>query len=540
MSRSTSLPIMVLGFVAVLLIVVGCSTRTDTAGTPSKVAVKPKRSVENPEAGDSGKLFAHWPEAGLEGALLITGEQNGYLEPCGCTAGQRGGLARRLDLVDKLRKQGWNLALVDLGSLINDPNLHGGPVETRIRYTYALKALDLIGYTAVALSPTDLKLGVAEVVTQYMNTLGETMRVVSANVRPDESLGLEKSMVPVVRTETGSIKLGITSVIEPTSFEMLNDPDKDLMLRVKRVEEVLPEVLADLERDTQVQVLLVQGSPEYAREVAAKYPGFEVVVATSAFVEAPLEPEELNGGKTRLISVGQKGQYVGVLGLYSTPEQKYRYQRVDLNQRYNSKTEAMRKLVDEDFQEALKQANVLESYPRRAYVFANNAPSDASFVGAQTCKNCHPKTFEKWASTGHANAYEALVLNPKRNREFDAQCVSCHTTGFEYLGGFTSQDQTPHLKGNQCENCHGPGSKHVAAPDDAVFRVAMHRDKMDFDKNQRCVQCHSEDDSPHFDFATYWPKVNHNDLDDYTDPKVHRGLNPEQVARARQERTAGE
>ena len=253
-------------------------------------------------------------------------------------------------------------------------------------------------------------------------------------------------------------------------------------------------------------------------------------MATSSFVEAPLEPEILNEGRTRLISVGRKGQYVGVLGLYTTPDQKFRYQRVDLNQRYNCKTEAMRKLIDEDFQDALRQADVLSSYPRRAYVFANNAPSDATFVGAETCKNCHPKTYEKWASTGHAKAYEALVSNPKRNREFDAHCVSCHTTGFEYLGGFTSLDATPHLKGNQCENCHGPGSKHAAAPDDAVLRVAMHRDKMDFDKNQRCMQCHSEDDSPHFDFATYWPKVIHNDLDDYTDPKVHRGLTPEQMA----------
>ena len=489
------------GLLVATLIVVGCSSKTDTVGTPTKVSTK-KPSIENPEAaGDSGKLFAHWPEAGFEGALVISGEQNGYVEPCGCTAGQRGGLARRLDLVDKLRDQGWNVTLIDLGSLINDPNTHGGPIETRIRYSYALKALDLIGYTAVSLSPTDLKLGVAEVLTQYMNYLGDSLKVVAANVTADESLGLTNSVVRSVRADSGSIKLGITSVIEPTSFAMLNDPDKDLMLTAKNPEEVLPDILADLERDTHVQVLMVQGSPEYAREIAGKFPGFEVVVATSSFVEAPLEPEVLNEGRTQLISVGRKGQYVGVLGLYTTPEQKLRYQRVDLNQRYNSKTEAMRKLVDEDFQDALRQADVLSSYPRRAYVFANNAPSDATFVGAETCKNCHPKTYEKWASTGHAKAYEALVVNPKRNRESDAHCVSCHTTGFEYLGGFTSLDATPHLKGNQCENCHGPGSKHAAAPDDAVLRLAMHRDKMDFDKNQRCVQCHSEDDSPHFDFA---------------------------------------
>ena len=176
MTRSIRTLTTLLSSLVLTLIVVGCGSKTDTTGKPTKVSTKP--SIENPEAaGEGGKLFAHWPEAGFEGALVISGEQNGYVEPCGCTAGQRGGLARRLDLVDRLRKQGWDLALIDLGSLINDPNTHGGPIETRIRYSYALKALDLIGYSAVSLSPTDLKLGVAEVLTQYMNYLGESLKV---------------------------------------------------------------------------------------------------------------------------------------------------------------------------------------------------------------------------------------------------------------------------------------------------------------------------------------------------------------------------
>ncbi len=89
---------------------------------------------------------------------------------------------------------------------------------------------------------------------------------------------------------------------------------------------------------------------------------------------------------------------------------------------------------------------------------------------------------------------------------------------------------TPYLKGNQCENCHGPGSKHAAEPDNQEFIAAITRSAEDFDKNHRCIQCHSEDDSPHFDFATYYPKIMHKGLDSYEDPKVHKGVTPERIA----------
>src|SRR5262249_39581109 len=148
---------------------------------------------------------------------------------------------------------------------------------------------------------------------------------------------------------------------------------------------------------------------------------------------------------------------------------KFRYARVELGRRFNNKTESMRKLIDEDFQEDLRQARVIETYTRHAYTFGDG-PTDASYLGASTCKSCHPNTFAKWSNTKHARAYEALTKDPKRNREFDAECVSCHTTGFEYTGGFVSAEQTPLFKGNQCENCHGPGSKHAQQPDNAAFR----------------------------------------------------------------------
>jgi hypothetical protein len=527
MARTPRLPIFVVGSVVAVLVLIGCSTRT----APSSSGVAVTAALPGPEAQPAKprKLFANWPTPA--GALIISGEQFGYLEPCGCSAGQKGGLARRYDLIEKLRAQGWPLAMIDLGSLANDRNTHGGPEETKIRFAYALKALEIMNYDAVALSASDLKLGVGAVMNTFMN-LGDRPRIVAANVVPDKDLGLDGKFVPSVRTSAGPIKIGVTAVVAPEALDAIQDPEKSLMLATRDPNEALAAVLADLEKDTHVQVLLVQGPTQAARTYAQAHPGFEIVVASSPFVDPPKDAETADGGKTQIISVGQKGQYVGVLGLFQDPKQKFRYGRLELGSGFNSKTEPMRKLIDEDFQDELRRADVLRTYQRRAYLFGDST-SDATYVGAVTCKTCHPNTYAKWAITKHAKAYEALTENPKRNREFDADCVSCHTTGFDYKGGFMTAEETPNLKGNQCENCHGPGSKHAGEPDNAEFRKAVARNSGDFQKNHRCIHCHTEDDSPKFDFVTYYGKIVHKGLDRYDDPRVHKGVAIQTAQQAR-------
>jgi hypothetical protein len=529
MTRLARLGVVACGLVLAILAVVGCGTGSKSEGRAPVVGQIPTTPASESSA-PGKKLFANWPKPA--GAILISGEQLGFLEPCGCTKGQRGGLARRMDLIEKLRAQGWPLALIDLGSLINDPNdtVWGGPEETRIRYGIALKALETLGYDALALSAPDLKLGVADVLIRYVNHQGEKLKIVAANATPEPSLGLAERVVPAVRTKAGPINVGITAVIDPESFAKLHDPDKETMLAFRQPESVLPDVLAELERDTHIQVLMVQGSPEAARRLALAHKGFEVVVATSPYVDPPDDAEMLNDGKTQLISVGRKGQYVGVLGLFQDAKQKFRYQRVPLGSTYNDKTEAMRKLLDEDFQAELRDADVLGTFLKRAYVFGDG-PTGATYVGADTCKTCHPNTYAKWANTGHFRAYEALT-KAVRNRVYDAQCISCHTTGFPYNGGFVSADRTPDLKGNQCENCHGPGSKHAAQPTDPAILATVRRSAADFQKNHRCIECHSEDDSPDFNFEVYWPKIVHKGLDTYDDPKVRQGIEPKELARS--------
>ena len=60
-----------------------------------------------------------------------------------------------------------------------------------------------------------------------------------------------------------------------------------------------------------------------------------------------------------------------------------------------------------------------------------------------------------------------------------------HTTGFEYATGYENDKKTPFLSHNQCENCHGPGSGHMAAPNNPQLLAAM----MPWRTNQIVTPC---------------------------------------------------
>jgi len=95
-------------------------------------------------------------------------------------------------------------------------------------------------------------------------------------------------------------------------------------------------------------------------------------------------------------------------------------------------------------------------------------PGESSYVGIDQCTTCHQEERAFWDKTAHARAYATLEVGHK---QFNLDCVSCHVTGYEQPGGST----VTHVQGLtsvQCENCHGPGSRHVENPVDEKLIVA--------------------------------------------------------------------
>jgi hypothetical protein len=525
--RQTFRPALAVAIVAALLAYVGCTGSSN----PPSARVEPSKSgapaAKGADAGSSVRPsfktepdtvpLTTWRETPTA-VILVSGEQLGYLEPCGCTQGQLGGLLRRYDLVRRIAdREKWPMVAVDLGSLVKDPNAaRGGAEQAKLKFQIALKALAVMKYDALALSPEDLKVGVDEAVGQFLNLPKDAPRIVAANVA---AAGLESRVVPSVRAKAGPASIGITAVVDPERLQALKDPALDL-LTIRPIDDALPAVLADLEKDTAVQVLLVQAAPEVAKALAAKYTGFDVVVSTSLLPDPSKDAETLNGGKTLLVTVGQKGKYAGLVGIFDDKASPLRYQRITLGNQFKGPAKAMKDVVEDEYRRTLKDQGVAARFPKHDDV---NAPPHARFVGVDACKACHPNTFARWAGTKHALAYQSLEKDPKPNTVFDAECLTCHTTGFEFTSGYRSASATPLLRGNQCENCHGPASRHVESPDETAARSAMHLTAELADKNRLCLRCHDEDNSPHFDFAKYYGQIVHKGLDEYKDPKVHQG-----------------
>jgi len=107
----------------------------------------------------------------------------------------------------------------------------------------------------------------------------------------------------------------------------------------------------------------------------------------------------------------------------------------------------------------------VNAHNKAAFAERRPAPAPAgkaSYVGAESCAECHADEYKVWLSTPHATAYAPLERDDK---QFNLDCVGCHVTGYDKPGGSTVTF-VDKLKNIQCENCHGPSSLHVAAPKD--------------------------------------------------------------------------
>jgi len=102
------------------------------------------------------------------------------------------------------------------------------------------------------------------------------------------------------------------------------------------------------------------------------------------------------------------------------------------------------------------------------------------YSGDGACRSCHEREYDDWLLTPHSIAWDSLEKGEKWR---DPECVGCHVTGKDHPGGFTDNDQTPHMANVQCEVCHGIGGGHPAgAAAASIDPVAM---------KKVCITCHT-------------------------------------------------
>lgn len=145
----------------------------------------------------------------------------------------------------------------------------------------------------------------------------------------------------------------------------------------------------------------------------------------------------------------------------------------------------------------------------------------ANYVSSNKCKTCHLKEYKSWLETPHAKGLATLsAVSAEKAAEIATKlgvklegaadkseaCLQCHVTGHGQPGGYPGADstKTAGLSGVTCENCHGPGSAHVAAAKEAKKAAINGKVGENF-----CKQCHTPTMSPKFDHAIYVAKGLH-------------------------------
>ena len=125
----------------------------------------------------------------------------------------------------------------------------------------------------------------------------------------------------------------------------------------------------------------------------------------------------------------------------------------------------------------------------------------ARYLGAAVCKECHSTSYNDNVMTGHFNTF---VDDPDNDYDFysiwegngkPTYCLPCHTVGWDETtdnGGadeFDDYEGDGTLLGVQCENCHGPGSLHVAGGGDPTKITVTYGADL-------CGSCHNGEHHP--------------------------------------------
>lgn len=450
---------------------------------------------------DGEKLFASWPaNTKPDAVLILSGQTFGFLQPCGCTRPQKGGLERRANLVAQMRAKGWPVAGFDLGDV--HPDRHPiGPAEITTpsdqairKYVTTMNALREMGYVAVGLGHTEFTAGVYNVLASYALQAERPPFVLAGNLtamsdgkpQPREQAfhrGVEGATRPLVGlaeiAHVGDVFVGVAGVVGKAVSEEAKKLDKQLAFL--EAQDVIGQAVAGLAASPHkpaVNVLLYQGTSEDARKVAKEWPQFRIILCQADDPEPPQFPQYVDhadGTKTMLIQVGHKGRYVGAVGLFKNQAGGFdlRYQLVPLGEEYvtpsnpaDEKANGALALLEE-YAKQVQSHNLLAKVPQRPHGDQIRMKDlNLSYVGSDRCMGCHAGEHAKWKGSHHGHALDTLEAKAARPglRNLDGECVACHTVGFGYKTGFENAAKTPALKHVGCESCHGPGSGHMSAP----------------------------------------------------------------------------
>ena len=398
------------------------------------------------------------------GTVFFTGNGLGELKPCGCSGGQLGGLDRRAAVFNRVPRD--KRLIVDTGSLVKSDS-----EQDLIKFNIMLQALKLLDYDLVSLSEKDIEIGKN---VGLLDSTPSIFNIISAHRSSD--INVPAKFTKNLSFKDNRVVITIAAFDAKSDFDELSRaaPLEQIGRLFKSGSEVSP---APVRRESNLNILILNHCDDAIIDFIAKnIPLVDCIVCPSESDE-PMLVGEANK-RPLVFSVGRFGRYVCGLRITQAPgdKDKLKLDFLSIPVEENLKPEASLVQLYKDYQQLVRERNLLEKHPRFTL------PDSLEYIGSESCKVCHEYEFEKWSSNIHAHAYAILE---REGSQFDPECAICHVVGMDYESGFISEKKTGHLKNVGCENCHGPGSEHIKTGGIVGFT----------DTKSACIDCHTPDHS---------------------------------------------
>ena len=429
-----------------------------------------------------------------EVVLLYTGDTQSFLEVCGCADNQLGGIARRATMVNDLKRSYPNALLLDAGGLFA-----GDTVLDQLRCKIHLQAMKAIQYDATNVGVGELRFGQA-----FFETMRDSIGVpfVSANLKIN---GVQMG-ASIRILDAGDVRVGVIGVAGEREIEvhgmamgMMPESNKLQMPDGVTVEiDGVQEAVASVRQETDLIVVLSDLDQEAERDLIQHIADIDVVISTRS-TEATHRI-----GNTLLLGTQPQGKAIGqaILNVENGRVTAEQVTPVLLSESIGE-DRTVKQLVD-GFYNLVQKNSALQQTGRPR--FAGFALEDQvrqgtnRYVGVETCAGCHAAEVADWEHSHHAGAFNRLL---QKQKHYQPDCVTCHTTGFGYPTGFQIGKDVKRLTNVQCEVCHGPGEQHARRPEVRNIRRTPSPDL--------CQHCHDANQTPDFDarFVDMLAEVNH-------------------------------
>lgn len=400
--------------------------------------------------------------------VVVSGDTAGWLTPCGCTSNQSGGLLRRGTYLADLRRSA-DVLYIDAGGAAG-----GSSPYHLAKFEAILKGERAMGLAAHNLGASELALGpdrLREIATRH------DVPLISANTTDLSGKPIVPGKVKTTVAGTEMVVIGVVSpALAPRGIKA-TDPRQAIL-----------DALASAGPRGGSVIVLAYAPEDELQSLASSLPEVDAIVGGPT--GQAVTPRR--AGPVVIASATNKGKFL--VRLERESSDWWTGNVVEMGPTFADAPEQRQNLSA--FLDGLKAKDFSAAETGLVPPLPAGSPADYRLAGTASCTRCHVAEQSAWSASAHAHAFQTI-----RDKGFhvDPSCQSCHTTGYGLPGGFDRLATSMSVVDVGCESCHGPSAFHAAQPTRRTPWTA----------SEQCVQCHDHENSPNFEFGSYWSRIAH-------------------------------